>query len=512
LTRQPFVYIVGAGPGAPSLISVRGLRCVESADVLVYDHLIHPRLLDAAPPEAERLDVGAALPQPLQQEAIAYLLVEKAREGKVVVRLKWGDPFLFDDGGKEALILGEQQVPFEVVPGIPAAVGVPCYAGVPLSYPGLDDTITLVRGFESEARGAPDVNWRLLAGLGGTLVCYAGARQLPEIVEALLASGRPADEAVALVYQGTLPDQTTIQTSLGQLARAARRSGDRRPAILVVGQVANLREHLRWFDARPLFGRRIVVTRSREQAEELVRMLEDLGADPIEAPTIRILPVEDHGALDAACARAGTYDWIVFTTANGVDAFMRRLVAAGDVRELKGVRLCAIGPATAERLGRFGIRVDLMPVEDRGEAVAEAMARVGDLGGRRVLLPRADTAREMLADELRGAGAVVDEVVTYRTVLAHGDIDVYRMLLEKLVDAVTFTSASSVRNFVNLVGAEPAADLLNTTVVASIGPVTAEAAQQLGIRTTIMPSTYTIPALVEAIVDYFAQKTRASSV
>jgi uroporphyrinogen III methyltransferase/synthase len=502
-SREPIVYLVGAGPGDPSLISVRGLRCLALADVVVYDHLVHPRLLRSARPDAERIDVGAASPQPLEQEAIAYLLAEKARERKIVVRLKWGDPFMFDDGGKEALFLRENGVAFEVVPGIPAGVGAPCYAGVPVTYPGAGDTVTFVRGYEGGRSDLPEIDWGRLARLGGTIVCYAGASQLPAILDALMAHGRPKSEPAAVVYGGTLPDQRTIEGTLEQLAATVEERPDRRASILVVGGVAALREHLRWFDTRPLFGKRIVVTRSREQAADFIERLEEQGAETIEAPTIRILPPEDPAPLDEACARAGEYEWIVFTSANGVDHFMTRLIAAHDIRDLKGVKLCAIGPATADKLLRYGLRVDLMPEEYRAEAVAAALRAAGSLEGRRILLPRADIARELLADELRKAGAHVTEVAAYRTVLDGGDRDIYRMLLDKQIDVVTFTSASTVRNFVKILGEETAPDLLQTTIVAAIGPVTAEAAQQLGIRPAIVPSSYTIPALAAAIVDHF---------
>ena len=277
--------------------------------------------------------------------------------------------------------------------------------------------------------------------------------------------------------------------------------------MLVIGAVVGLRDHLRWFDARPLFGRRIVVTRSREQAGELVEMLEERGAEAIQAPTIRIAPAEDAAALDRACAEAGTYNWIVFTSANAVEYFMQRVLANGDVRDLKGVRLCAIGPSTEQRLSRYGLRVDVMPDEANSEAVMDALRAAGKLKAARVLLPRADIAREVLADQLRDAGAEVTEVAAYRTMLGEterdADQDIYRMLLDRQIDAITFTSASTVKNFAKIFGEEQAADLLRTTVVASIGPVTAEAAQQLGIKTTVMPERYTIPDLVDALVEHF---------
>src|SRR5918994_2451530 len=468
--KAPCVYIVGAGPGDPTLISVRGRRYLEAADVVIFDHRVHARLLRVARPDAERIDVGPAGPKPLEQDAICYLLAEKAREGKTVVRLKWGDPFVFDSGGKEALFLHEQHIPFEVVPGIPLAIGGAAYAGVPVTYPEAGDLLTFVRGHEAETEAAPQVDWGRLAGLGGTIVCYAGAKQVGTVVQSLLSHGRSPDENAALIYDPTLPSQHAIGGTLGTIGAEAMNNA---PALLVIGPVAGLREHLRWFDDRPLFGRRIVVTRSREQAGELIDMLEERGAEAIPSPTIRIAPPEDTEALERACAEAGSFDWIVFTSANAVDTFMTRLLANGDVRDLKGVRLCAIGPSTAQRLGRYGMRVDLTPAEARSEAVLEALKATGSLKGQRFLLPRADIARELLADQLRDAGADVSEVAAYRTLLAggerDGDHDIYRMLLDRQIDAVTFTSASPVKNFVDTIGRDQAADLLRTTVVASIG-------------------------------------------
>jgi len=505
------VFIVGAGPGDPGLITVRGLRRLEAADVVVYDHRVDARLLRSARADAEKIDVGPAAPRPLDQDAISLLLVEKAREGKTVVRLKLGDPFVFDSGGKEALFLHEQQIPFEVIPGVPATIGVPAYAGIPITYPGAGDVVTLVRGHEAETNEPPRVDWDRVAGIDGTLVCYAGAQQVGTIASALLASGRSPEESAALIYDGTTPGQQTVVASLGEIQAAARPND---PAMFVVGRVAGLREHLRWFDDRPLFGRRIVVTRSREQAPELVDMLEERGAEAIQTPTIRIAPPEDFEALDGACADAGSFDWLVLTSANAADAFFDRLLQRGDARDLKGVRLCAIGAGTAQRLGRYGLRADLVPDEARAEGVFDALKAAGPLTGSRILLPRADIAREVLPDQLRDAGAIVTDVVAYRTVLAGGerdaDHDIYRMLLDHQIDAVTFTSASTVRNFARMLGEEEAADLLNTTVVAAIGPVTAEAAQQLGIRTTVIPKKYTIPDLVDALVEHFGAQPAAT--
>jgi uroporphyrinogen III methyltransferase / synthase len=507
------VYLIGAGPGDPGLITVRGRECLESADVVLYDHLVHPRLLRHARPTAEKIDVGGPAPAPLEQEAICYLLAEKAREGKTVARLKWGDPFVFDRGGAEALFLHEQEVPFEVVPGVPAGIAVPSYSGIPITYPGGGDTLTFVRGHEDSGKTAAPIDWTSLARLDGTIVCYAGPDQLPSILTSLASHGRPADDPAAVIYNGTLPTQETQHGTILELLQAARDSSDRRPAILVVGRVAALREHLRWFDAKPLFGKRILVTRPRDQAEELAQRLEAMGAEAIVAPMIRILPPDDYAPLDAACASAGTFNWIVFASSNAADIFMQRLHAIGrDLRALGGASVCAVGSATAERLARYGLRVDLIPAEYRAESVVGALIERDDLAGAAVLLPRADIGREVIAEELRKRGALVTEVVAYRTVVAEfdreGEPDIYRMLLDRRIDVVTFTSASAVRNFVKAMGAEPAADLLRTTIVASIGPVTAEAAAQANIRTTILPAQYTVEALVEAIVQHF-ERSRA---
>jgi uroporphyrinogen III methyltransferase/synthase len=306
------VFLIGAGPGDTGLITVRGLECLRIADVVVYDHLIPRRLLNHARPGAELIDVGTASPQPMAQEAINYLLAEKAREGKTVARLKWGDPFVFDRGGEEALFLHEQKVPFEVIPGIPVAIAAPAYAGVPVSYPGGGDTITLVRGYEDQSRTAPEIDWASLARLGGTVVCYAGPQQLPRILESLVANGWPDQTPAVAVYSATLPGQETVSGTVVELLQTLRDTPRRAPATLVVGRVAGLRPHLRWYDERPLFGRRVLVTRPRDQAVELVDRLTMLGAEAIEVPLIRIEPPDDRGPLRAAGAAAATPHGMVF--------------------------------------------------------------------------------------------------------------------------------------------------------------------------------------------------------
>jgi uroporphyrinogen III methyltransferase/synthase len=510
------VYLIGAGPGDPGLITVRGLQCLMVADVVLYDHLVNPRLLRHARPDAEKIDVGVAAPQPNDQDAICYLLAEKAREGKTVARLKWGDPFVFDTGGAEGLFLHEQGIRFEVVPGVPVCIAAPSYSGVPTTYSGGGDTITLIRGYEDgKAQRDLDVDWTSLSRLDGTLICYAGPQQIPKIVSHLISHGRPPDEPAAVVYDGTLPTQESVVGSLAEIGERTKRSTDRRPGVLIVGRVVALREHLRWFDSRPLFGKRVLVTRPRDQSADLVERLEAMGAEAIEAPMIRIEPPDNFEALDAACARADTFDWIVFSSINGVDAFIGRLLLSPfDLRALGHAKLCGVGSATSDRLARHGLKLDVMPSEYRAEALIHALTQTGDLAGKKILLPHADVGREVIADELRKHGAQVVEVVAYRTVATdperEGQPDVYRMLLEGRIDVVTFTSPSAVRNMVSVLGAEPAVDLLRKTIVAAIGPVTAEAATRSGIETSVVPDKYTVPALVAAIVRYFESAPESS--
>ncbi|MEI6667417.1 MAG: uroporphyrinogen-III C-methyltransferase [Acidobacteriota bacterium] len=504
MPNRPMVSFIGAGPGDPGLITVRGANSLGRADVVVYDRLVQPSLLRYARADAERIDVGRAAPQGTARDAIAYLLLEKVREGKRVARVKWGDPFVFDDGGEEALFLHEHGVRFEVIPGIPAALGGPAYAGVAVTYRGGGDTVTLVRGNEDAAEDTPDLDWASLAKLDGTIVCYAGPRQLPAMLAALRSHGRPDDEQVALIYNSTLPTQHTIAGTLASLANAAL-PVESHPAIVVVGRVAGLREHLRWFDVRPLSGKRVVVTRPREQARELVELLEDQGADVLVAPTVRIAPPTGYETLDQACAQIGNYDWVVLPTLAGTEVFLRRLLAGpNDVRSLHGVGICAIGQTSVDRFAALGIRVDARPAEYTPEGIVEALAAERRLDGLRILIPRAEGVRDVLAAELRRAGADVTEVAAYRIVKVlpgdDGEIDLYKKLLEQQVDILLFGNPSTVREFVDIYGADALVDLLRTTLVACIGPVTAQALAAHGIRADVVAGEHTSIGLVAAIV------------
>ncbi len=362
---RSIVYLIGAGPGAPDLITLRGYRCLQRADVVIYDHMVNARVLEAAHPAAERIDVGSAAPQQSDQEAICYLLAEKAREGKVVARLKWGDPFVFDHGGEEALFLHEQGIPFEVVPGVPSAIGVPAYAGIPVTYPGGGDTLTIVRGHEDEGREKTRIDWDSLARLDGTIVCYAGPKQLPKMLDALMAHGRAAEESAAIVVNGTLSSQRTLTGTLGTLAQEVKEHGVGGPAVLIVGKVAGFREHLRWFDARPLFGRRVLVMRSHEQPDDLRDRLENRGAE--------VLLDTDTSHDIYRMLLEGRFDVVTFTTASAFLAFAAKYGADQASDLLAHTIVATMGPAAADAAARANVVPAVQLPADTTFALVEAI-------------------------------------------------------------------------------------------------------------------------------------------
>ncbi len=497
------VYLVGAGPGDPGLLTLRGRAVLASADVVVYDALLSPRLLRHAPADAERVYVGKRSDRhTLPQDEINALLVARARAGQTVVRLKGGDPFVFGRGGEEAVALADAGVRFEVVPGVTAGVAALAYAGIPATHRDHASALGLVTGHAAADKADDPLDWPALARWPGTLVFFMGVANLPRICASLIDAGMDAGTPAAAVRWGTTPRQTTVAGTLATLPDRAAEAGLKPPAVIVVGGVVGLRDRLAWFETRPLLGRRILVTRARAQASRLVEALEALGAEAVEAPAIRIEPPEDRAPLLAAARDAASYDWIVFTSVNGVDAFFAALAeAGGDARALAGVRLATIGPATTERLASHGLRADLQPATYTGAAVAEALTAAAALDGAAVLLPRADIAPPDLADALAAAGARVTEVAAYRTVpdaagaeAAAGD------LRERRADWITFTSSSTVRNLVEAVGAETVR--ASGARLASIGPTTSATLREVGLAPTVEAAEHTIPGLVAAILEY----------
>lgn len=506
------VYLVGAGPGDPGLLTLRAKELLQAAEVVIYDYLANEAFLQYAPVEAERIYVGKkGGDHTLGQSEINALLVEKGRH-KMVVRLKGGDPFVFGRGGEEAEELVAAGIPFEVVPGVTAAIAVPAYAGIPLSHRDYTASMAFVTGHERDDKDDSKINWDKLATAVGTLVFFMGIKNLPEICRQLIAHGRPAATPVAVIRWGTTPEQRTVTGDLGNIIERVEQAKIKPPAIVVVGEVVTLREKLNWFESRPLFGRRVVVTRAREQASDFKLQLNELGAECIEFPTIEIQPPPSWEPLDRAVASLADYDWVIFTSVNGVKFFMERLRAAGlDVRELKGIRLAAIGPKTAEALEALGLRPDLVPPEYRAEAILDGLKGEG-VAGRRFLLPRAMEARDVLPDTLRQWGGQVDLMPAYQTVLPAGrSSHILQLFQTGAVDCVSFTSSSTVHNFFKLLDKEAVLPHMNRTAVACIGPITAETAASYGLKTDIMPSDYTIAALTEAIRAHFMHTPAAAT-
>jgi uroporphyrinogen III methyltransferase/synthase len=501
------VYLVGSGPGDPGLLTLKAKECIEKAHVVIYDYLANRIFLNYARKDAELIYVGKEGGRhTVGQNEINRLIVEKASEGLMVVRLKGGDPFIFGRGGEEAQELVKAGIPFEVVPGVTSAIAVPAYAGIPLTHRDFTATVAFVTGHEDPTKETSGISWDKLATGIGTLVFLMGVGNLPKIAASLLEHGRSPETPVAVIRAGTVPGQRTLTGSLGNIGEIAQKEKIKPPAIIVVGDVVGLRKELNWFEERPLFGKKILVTRAREQASDFVARLSELGAECVEFPTIEVIPPLSWKDLDRAIGNLETYQWLVFTSVNGVKYFFERLEDSGkDVRDLKGIRIAAIGPKTADAIRGRGVKPDLVPEEYRAEAVVDAFRKHG-VAGSRILLPRAAEAREVLPQELEKMGALVEVVEAYRTVKPEGDKDVIRAMLEKGdIHMVTFTSSSTVNNFMAMFEGEGDRLLqwMDKVTVACIGPVTANTAEERGLSVRITPSDYTIEALAMAIVDYF---------
>jgi len=487
------------------LITAKGLAVLRRAQVVVYDQLASPELLKEAPAAAEIIYVGKqAGVHAVPQEGINDLLVARARAGLTVVRLKGGDPFVFGRGGEEAEELAQAGIPFEVVPGVTAAVAVPAYAGIPVTHRRYTTLVTFITGHEDPAKEASTIPWEALGKNPGTLVFLMGVKNLPEICRQLVEKGRDPRTPAAVIERGATLAQRTVTGTLADIAQVARDAAIKPPAILVVGGVVELRQTLKWWENRPLWGKTVVVTRSRQQASQVVELLAAAGARCLEVPTIEIGPPDDFGPFDAALTSLSQYQWVVFTSANGVTAFMTRLFSAGkDVRALGGAKIAAIGPATAESLRAYGLNADVVPHAFKAEVLLEALSpQVAP--GTRMLLARAQIAREILPQGLVRLGAKVDVAPVYKA-RPPKEIppEAEAALKEGRVDILTFTSSATVHNFVKLLGKERVQALAAGAVVASIGPITSATLKEYGISPQIEPSDYTIPALAAAIVDYF---------
>lgn len=504
------VYLVGAGPGDPKLISVRGMEAIQKADVIVYDRLANPRLLKHRRPEAELIFVGK-LPDKhiLKQEEINQLLVDLALQGKVVTRLKGGDPSIFGRVGEEAELLADNDVIFDIIPGITSSIAVPAYAGIPVTHRDFTSSFAIITGHEYPNKTYSSLDWEHLAKAIGTMVFLMGVANLEQICRELIRCGKPPEMPVALVRWGTWADQQTITGTLADITEKVRAANFKSPAVIIVGEVVKLREKLAWIEKKPLFGRRVLVTRARSQASELVDLIDDMGGEAVEFPVIRLQPPsrpEDIQALDLALDKLDEFDWVLLTSVNGVEYFFRRLREKGiDVRKMGKARIAAVGPKTAEALAERGIIADVLPAKYQGEGILEAIQ--ADLkAGQKVLLPTADLARDYLPARLKELGLEVTEVDVYENVLTTDDGDeIIHLLQNQSIHIITFTSSSTVTNLLEALrqlGVEEPLSLLQGVEIACIGPKTAETASQCGLPVTYMAEEATVASLVQSITQH----------
>ncbi len=499
------VYLIGAGPGDPGLLTLRGRAILERADCILYDFLAAAELLRFCRADAEKIFAGKRGGGPRRpQGEITQLLISKAQEFQVVARLKGGDPFVFGRGGEEALALVNAGISFEVVPGVTSGIAAPAYAGIPVTHRDLASSVCFVAGHEEDSESESAAEWA--AASQGTLVFFMGTRNLSTIASRLVTQGRPPGTPVAVIHWGTRPGQRVVTGTLQDIA--AQAVNLQPPTVIVVGDVVRLRDKLNWFERLPLFGKRIVITRAREQAGALRDALAEVGAEVIELPTIEVRNPASWAAIDAAIGRLEEFQFLLVTSANGVRNFLARLKACGrDVRDLKGLSIGAIGPATAAEFARTGVRVDFVPKEYRAEGLIEALAGQ-NLRGKSFLIPRAKLARDLVPRVLKERGARVEVVEAYETVTPEVPATELERLLSPPPDAITFTSSSTVSNFAKLFPNRSLSQVLSGTAIASIGPVTSETVCKLGLEVAVEAAESTIPGLVKALLDYFREKSR----
>ncbi|MBI5016453.1 MAG: uroporphyrinogen-III C-methyltransferase [Deltaproteobacteria bacterium] len=506
------VYIVGAGPGDPGLVTLRAREVLAGAESVIYDNLIHPDLLDWAPEGAERVWMGkVGHGHQHAQEEITAALIERARQGRVVVRLKGGDPSIFGRLGEEAEALAAAGVPFEIVPGVTAASGAAAYAGIPLTHRDCAPSVTFVTGHRRKDGGkGPDIDWEALARGSGTLVLYMGVKHLGEIAPKLVAAGRDPSTPVAVVRRATWPDQQVVEGTLADIAERVAAEGLEPPALTIVGGVTRLRAQLSWFEGRPLRGRRLLVTRAGHQAGDFSTLLRRRGALPLELSLIELRPCGHKSGVEASLKKLFAYDWVVFSSVNAVEFTFRRLGEMGlDARCFGAARVCAVGPKTAELLVTKGIRADVVPAQYVAEALVEALKAEGELRGASVLIPRAKDAREVVPEELQKLGARVEVLPIYENVRPEtypaAALDALR---RGELDAVTLASSSAAKSYAALCqehGIDP-----KRVACAVIGPATKTTAEDLGLPVAVMPAEYTLEGMVGALEEYFAGGQRSA--
>ncbi len=501
--KKGMVYIIGAGPGDIGLLTVKGLRCLHRADVVVYDFHLNAQILNYINREAEFIYAGKRGGyHEMSQEEINRALIDKAMEGKIICRLKGGDPFVFGRGGEEAEALAKEGIEFEIVPGISSAIAAPAYAGIPLTHRKYSSSFAVITGNEDATKPESTIDWAGLAKNFDTIVFLMGVKNIPNITEKLLQNGKPPETPAALVRWGSRPDQKTIVSTLGSIEAAAKDAEIKPPAVMIIGNVVKLRDNLQWYEKKPLFGHRILITREYSTDYE---GLEELGAEIFEFPTIKIVPPLSYEQLDMTIDKLETYDWLIFTSKNGFNFFFQRLIEKGrDIRDMKGIKICAIGSKTAGMLKNYGIKVDLIPEEFNAEGLIKAFSQQNKDGlkGIKILLPRAGEAREIFPEKIRELGGFIDTPQAYRTVKPERHAKrLQRFLRAGRITLATFTSAATFNNFLEIVGSQ-AFGFLKDVTIAAIGPVTARAIEKAGLKVHIMPEQATIFAMVDAIIKW----------
>lgn len=502
------VYLVGAGPGDIGLLTIKGLRCLQKAEVVIYDFHLNAQILNYINHNAEFIYAGKrGGHHTIEQEEINKILVQKAKEGKIICRLKGGDPFIFGRGGEEAEVLSKEGIDFEVIPGVSSSIAAPAYAGIPLTHRLYSSSFAVVPGYEDPTKKESLIKWDKLATGVGTIVFLMAVKNIEFICQKLIENGRPPDTPTAVIRWGTRADQKTIIGTLRTIPEIIKEKEIKPPAVIVVGEVVKLREHLNWYEKKPLFGQRILIT--RKYTEEL-NELEELGAEIIEFPTIETVPPENYDELDRCINKIHTYNWLIFTSKNGVEFFFKRFFEKDiDIRDLKGIKICAVGTKTAKFIQKYGLKVDIIPEKFNAEGILKTFQNqfisIKDpipLKGLRFLLPRANIAREILTEKIKEFGGEIDTPVAYETIKPHSHGKrLRRFLKEGRITIATFTSASTFNNFLEIIGSD-AQSLLKDVTIAVIGPITAKAVEDAGFKVSIMPEKSTIEAMVKEIIKW----------
>ncbi|MBN1374531.1 MAG: uroporphyrinogen-III C-methyltransferase [Dehalococcoidia bacterium] len=499
------VFLVGAGPGDPALITIKAVQSLQKADAVIYDQLVAPQLLNYASPRADKIFVGkSADKHTAEQDEINLMLVQRARQGDTIVRLKGGDPFVFGRGGEEADFLRENAIPFEIIPGITSALAVPAYAGIPVTYRGISSSVAIVTGHEDPRKSTSSINWQGLAAGVDTLIFLMGMQNLALITGKLMECGKAPGTPVAVIKDGTLPDQIIVTGTLLTIAAQVKKQAITAPAAIVIGNVVKLNERLSWYTKLPLFGKRVLITRAGLQSASFEAQLLERGAMPVKFPMIKIKPIIKNSKLDTAIEHLSSYDWVIFTSVNGVDIFFQRLKKCGlDARAFSGVKIGAIGPATGKLLESYGILPDYIPRVYTGKGVVNGI-KSQYMQGKRVLLPRADIADDEITRGLIKLNATVDDIPVYRTVRPEYDVNQFKkMVLCKKIDIITFTSSSTVKNFISVLNSKEIAQIHARVVC--IGPKTASVASDAGFTVNIVAKEQTMDGLLRAMEDYFRE-------